>query len=259
MLRKLFFILLFTLPALSGFAQTEKWREVKSTHFIVHYTAAPENFTSRLTEQAEDFYNRIADELGFRRFDFWLWDNRAHIYIYNNTSEYQKATGQPGWSAGCANIQAKTVYTFMDAPQFFESILPHEMGHIIFREFVGFNNYAIPLWLDEGVASYEERLKRTQAAAIIKKAIAAGSCMDLKQLSAFNPQLSRDTDAVSVFYAESVSIVEFLVKKYGSDNFISFCQQLRDKKDLQRAISSVYPFEKIEDLDKAWQKYLTNG
>lgn len=258
-MRGLFLVLLIILPASPGFSQTGKWQEAKSTHFIAHYVSAPEDFISRLTDHAEDYYNRIADELGFRRFDFWLWDNRAHIYIYDNTREYQKATGQPAWSGGCAKMEDKTIYTFLDAPQFFESILPHEMGHIIFREFVGFNNYAVPLWLDEGVASYEERGKRSQAALVIKKAAARGGLMNLGQLSAFNPQLSADTAAVSVFYAESVSIVEYLVKKFGSDNFISFCQQLRDKKDLIRAMGSVYPFEKIEDLDKAWQKYLANG
>lgn len=259
MLRSLFLILLIVLPVSPGFAQTGKWQEAKSTHFIVHYISAPEDFINRLAGYAEDYYNRIADELGFRRFDFWLWDNRAHIYVYDDTREYQKATGQPAWSGGCAKIQDKTIYTFLDAPQFFENILPHEMGHIIFREFVGFNNHAVPLWLDEGVASYEERLKRTQAAMVIKKAIAAGSFMGLERLSAFNPQLSQDTAAVSIFYSESVSIVEYLVNKFGSDNFISFCQQLRDKKDLQRAISSVYPFEKINDLGQAWQNSLANG
>lgn len=260
MLKALFLILaVLFLPAPQVPAQTEKWRENKSTHFIIHFAGASENFVSRVADSAEDYYNRIADELGFRRFDFWLWDNRAHIYIYDNARDYQKATGQPGWSGGCARIKEKTISTFLDAPHFFESILPHEMGHIIFREFVGFDNYAVPLWLDEGVASYEERLKRSAANAIIKKAIANGKFMDLERLSGFNLQLNADDEPVAIFYAESVSLVGYLVAKFGSDDFISFCQALRDKKDLLRAISTVYPYSTLGELDSAWREYLKNA
>ncbi len=237
-------------------AETDNWHITKSTHFIVHYKNAQDDFLDRLIEKAEDYYNEIADDLGFRRFDFWLWEKRANIYIYDAIQDYQAATGQPAWSAGCATVKEKVIKTFPYARGFFDAILPHEMGHIIFREFVGFDNYKVPIWLDEGVASYQEVFRRSIANKIVKEALEKNTFMDLEKLSKFNPPLVQDSELVNLFYAESLSIIDFLIKEFGSDNFVLFCQNLRDKQDLDRALSSAYPFKDTKELGRAWQEYL---
>jgi hypothetical protein len=234
----------------------ETWKNTTSTHFVIYYKNAPDNFLNELIEKAEGYYDKIADDLGFRRFDFWLWDNRAKIYIYDNTQDYQQATGYPSWSSGCAQPRQKVIHTFPYAKKFFDVILPHEMGHIIFREFVGFDNSAIPIWLDEGVASYEQPLRSADAETMIKEARDKDRFMSLKELSKADPQLMTDPYRVSLFYAESVSVVDYLVKKLGKDTFVLFCQHLRDKKDLEKALLSSYNLAGILELDEEWQRGL---
>lgn len=241
-----------------GIAAEEKWRLEKSTHFIVYYKNAPEDFVRQLSEKAEDLYNKIADDLGFRRFDFWLWDNRAKIYIYDNAADYRQSSGQPGWSAGCAVPKEKTIYTYPFAKGFLENILPHEMGHIIFREFVGFENYAVPVWLEEGVASYQENIKNPRAKAVLKEALSSGTFIGIDRLAVLNPQSMTDDALVQLFYIESASIVDFLISEFGKDNFVLFCQNLRDKKNFERAISSAYPFADLRELGQVWEKTLKN-
>lgn len=236
--------------------QSDKWHITKSTHFIIYYKTAEEKFLGQLIDTAEDCYNKIAEDLGFRRYNFWLWDNRAKIYIYDDAKDYQAGTGQPDWSAGCAATKEKIIHTYPYAQGFFESILPHEMGHIIFREFVGFDNNAIPLWLDEGVASYQERIRRQSAHMLIVEAVQNNKLLNLEKLFSFNPQVIQDRELVNLFYAESLSIVDYLIKEFGTDNFVLFCQGLRDKQDLTKALNYAYPFRDIQDLDKAWQRYL---
>ena len=128
------------LPAFAG--STENWNTSKSSHFIVSFKNAPEKFIEELIDQAEGYYDKIADNLGFTRFNFWLWDNRAKIYIYDNAEDYRASTKQPAWSVGSARVQEKLIYSFPYAQGFFETVLPHELGHIIFREFVGSDNPA---------------------------------------------------------------------------------------------------------------------
>ncbi len=234
----------------------EEWSTAKSTHFIVYYKHAPEDFISQLIEKSEYFYDKIADDLGFRRFDFWLWDNRAKIYIHDDSGAYQAATHQPSWSAGCAIMREKIIHTFPYASGFFETTLPHEMGHIIFREFVGFNNPAVPTWLDEGVASYQENSIYSMADRVVKDAIATNRSIGLEDLSRMDPHFINDNPGVLLFYSEAVSVIDFLVKEFGKDSFILFCQNLRDKQDLERAISYVYPFKDVRELNAAWQEYL---
>jgi hypothetical protein len=239
-------------------ATDNNWHITKSTHFIVYYKNAPENFIRELIDKSEDCYDKIASGLGFTRYNFWLWDNRAKIYIHDNTADYQSATGQPQWSGGSAIPGQKIIQTFPYAQGFFEKILPHEMGHIIFREFVGFNNPAVPLWLDEGVASYQEKPTYAAANAFVRKAINKGNFISLEGLAGFNPYSSASNESVQLFYAESFSVIDFLIKEFGRDKFVLFCQNLRDKKNLDRAIASSYPFSNIRELNDAWQRYLKN-
>ena len=241
-------VFLFFLCLSPLFAAAGDWSSAKSTHFIVYYKNTPQDFIDKLTEKAEYCYNKIADDLGFRRFDFWLWDNRAKIYIHDDAASYQAATNQPSWSGGCAIIQEKVIHTFPYAKGFLETVLPHEMGHIIFREFVGFYNQAVPTWLDEGVASYQENSVYSSANRVIMDAIAANRLIKLETLSGINPHLMGDSESVRLFYSESVSVVDYLVKEFGKDSFILFCQNLRDKQDLERAISYVYPFKNLQEM-----------
>ncbi|MDI6758566.1 MAG: peptidase MA family metallohydrolase [Candidatus Omnitrophota bacterium] len=233
-----------------------KWNETKSTHFIVYYQNAKQQFIDELIAKAEEYYERIADDLGFRRFDFWLWENRAKVYIYNDAKDYQKFTKQPAWSLGAAIPQDKIIYAYPAVENFFERTLPHELGHIIFREFVGFHNPAVPLWLDEGVAVYQERGHKGEIwNRLIKEAVKKGTFLESEQLSKFNSHKAQDKEQISLFYAESAGIIDYLIKEFGKDKFVLFCQNLRDKKDLARALASAYPFSNMKELvDSALRK-----
>lgn len=234
----------------------DEWNTSKSVHFIVYYKNAPENFINELISASEEYYDRITEKLGFTRYNFWLWDKRAKIYIYDDAKDYQVKTQKPAWSAGAAHPKEKIIQTFPYAEGFFKRILPHEMGHIIFREFVGFDNYAIPAWLDEGVASYLEDSEYPALNILLKDAMAKSSLVPIEKLSEINPQLIIDSPSVRLFYAEAVSIVGYLVGEFGKDNFALFCQNLRDKMNLERALGSVYSFKGKEGLNEAWQSYL---
>jgi hypothetical protein len=253
MKRILPFVLLLSL-VLPVLAFDGQWKELKSTHFIVYYKSAPEKFVSDASQSAEYYYNRISADLGFRRFDFWLWDNRAKIYIFDDAADYQNEVGLPAWSAASTIASKKIIRAYPGIYGFLENILPHEMGHIIFRELVGFDNPAVPLWLDEGVASLQQRDVYYSANFILKNEIHKGSLLDLNALSSYNLYASANTHSVSLFYSEAYSIVTFLISKYGRDKFQEFCQALRDKRDFDRALSSAYNIESGDELNLLWQE-----
>ncbi|MDP2941349.1 MAG: peptidase MA family metallohydrolase [Candidatus Omnitrophota bacterium] len=240
-------------------AQGDKWQLSKSTHFIVYSAAAPEEFISKLLDYSEGYYTKIAEELGFTRFNFWLWDNRAKIYVYDNAADYRASTGKPEWSAGCVAQRDKIIYTFVNAEGFFGTTLPHELGHIIFREFVGFDNPAIPLWLDEGVASLLEKNKYSGADEIVKQALQDNESVSLDGLSRPDIRLPADMNntQAQLFYAEAFSVVNFLFREYERDKFVLFCQSLRDNRNFERALASVYGLKNLQELDKKWQEYLS--
>lgn len=234
----------------------EGWNISKSTHFIVYYKNAPEEFIGQVVNKSEDCYVMITEAMGFSRFDFWLWDNRAKIYIYDNAGDYHRSTGQPNWSNAVAVPVEKKISTFVDSRGFFDSLLPHEMGHIIFREMIGFDNYAVPLWLEEGVASYQENLRVATADLLVQEANKSNKLMPFNQLFQVNLRGMSNTSEVQLVYAQSASVVGFLINEFGSGKFVEFCQHLRDKKDFNEAMGYVYNFSNAEELELAWREYL---
>ncbi|MDD5409136.1 MAG: peptidase MA family metallohydrolase, partial [Candidatus Omnitrophica bacterium] len=232
-LKLLFIFLFFPLIVL---ADNQPWQEIKSTHFLVFYKNATESELNELTERAEECYNNITDDLGFSRFNFWTWDNRAKIYLSDNQQDYIKLTGNPSWAAGNAQAESKVIQTFITAGGFLDNVLPHEMAHIIFREMVGSNNPAIPLWLEEGVATFQEKkfsFNKKDLAARISR----GDFLNLDDLSKLNVASLTETDKAELFYTESFRLVDYLIESSGKDRFVLFCQNLRDYNDLSRALA----------------------
>jgi len=174
------FILLF-LFAFGRAAHLYAWQELKSEHFIVYYEGR-ERFARDVSDRAEKYYRDIASELGYPRYsDFWTWDKRVKVYIYPDRKEYLKATGYPDWSVGMADYTNKRISTYVFSNEFMDGLLPHELAHLIFRDFVGFKG-EVPLWLDEGVAQWAESSKRKHIKAMARYLYDTGTLIPLKEM-----------------------------------------------------------------------------
>src|SRR3990167_781620 len=115
---------LFCYPS---FAFDLSWNDEKSDHFIVYFHHANPNYVAEIIRRAESYYNSIAEDFGFTRYgEFWTWDNRAKIYVYDNNADYQKDTNSPKWSGAHVNINKREIYTYINMKDFYDVILPHE-------------------------------------------------------------------------------------------------------------------------------------
>ena len=122
-------------PSLS-FAK-DKWQQMKGQNFIINYRGGvPEYYVQTVMDSAEEEFKRVPGNLGISRYPNWMSDNKATIYIYSDETDYV-SNGAPGWSHGAAMVGEKVIKTFPSAHGFFDSTLPHELGHIIFRAYVG--------------------------------------------------------------------------------------------------------------------------
>ena len=240
---------------LAVLAQERSWQEARSTHFKVFYKNATPAELEELTHKAEGCYDSIAEQFGFNRFNFWTWDNRARIYLYDSHDEYVQATRGYNWSGGQVMAGSKIIQSYVKAPGFLHSILPHELAHIIFMEMVGFNNPAVPLWLHEGVATYQEKNTYSSVKAELAAKMRKGEYLDLDALNRLDLR-SADRDQVDLFYTESYTLVKFLISEFGKDFFVSFCRDLRDYRDLAGSLRRVYSFKSLRDFQEAWKKYI---
>lgn len=228
-------------------AETEPWNIEKSKHFVIYYREAPKEYISEVKRRAERYYRSITDYLGLMRFDFWTWDERCKIYLYPNRRKYLRDTRSVSWSRGGVHIIRKEIVTYVEKEQFLDYVLPHELGHIIFREVVGFDK-RLPLWIDEAVAVLQEKDRQRYLTAAGKLA-REGRHIPLERLSRMR---SYQQISPLTFYSESASIIDFLLEEFGRDRFIAFCRRLRDGEDWEKAFLRTYRFEDLGALEEAW-------
>lgn len=250
------FVILFSI----NIVRAQEWQELKSEHFIVRFVGDPD-FAKDVSRKAEVYYRRIASELGYQRYSgFWTWDNRVKIIIYPDRDSFTKETGQPQWSEGMAKYFEKEILSYAWSEGFLDMLLPHEMTHLIFRDYVGFTG-EIPLWLDEGVAQWMEPKKREMVKDVMRRMANEGKLLSTDQMMMLDIRNSRDSDLVQIYYVQAVALVDFLMTSYGATKFTSFCRQLRDGKNIEEALRFAYPvsIRNLEDFDKKWKKYIMEG
>lgn len=247
-------LLLWAVPARAD------WQELKGDHFIVYYLADGE-FARQVARRAEFYYNQIASDLGYPRYsNFWQWEDRCKVYLYPNEEEYKKITGQPYWSHGMAHYTKREIHSYDHGNEFTEGTLPHEIAHLVFRDFIGIEGQ-IPIWMDEGVAQWCEPQKRELAKKISRYLIETDKDLHVQDLTATDPARLESEPQVHAFYMQSVSLVDFLVRLSGGQVFTQFCREIRDGKSFENALHAAYPnrIENIEELDQQWRKYASQG
>lgn len=249
-----FFLLTFNfLPS----AAAEDWKVVKCEHFLVYYLDDAA-FAEETSRKAEKYYASIADDLGYARYDqFWQWENRVRIYIYRTAADFKKAAGiDKEWVGGMAHYGKKEIISYQWSEGFLESLLPHELTHLIFRDFVGVKE-GIPLWLDEGVAMREEETRRKEAELFVRGLIRERATIPVAELTRLDIRIEEDAKIAWKFYAQAVTLVGYLIERYGGSKLSFFYRELRDGKNMDEALSFVYTgqIQDMNDLEGQWKEY----
>ncbi len=250
-------MIVFLLGGSQEFVQAREWETSKGSHFIVYYRwDIPEDFVNTIQDSAEDNYRSVLENLGVSSYQGWAWEKPVLIYVYRDQEDYIKNGGQAGWSHGAAVVSTKTIRTFPSDEGFFDSLLPHELGHIVLHEYLG-DYVDIPSWFDEGVAMYQEKAKRVGANKLVREALSNGQFITLSQLSDMRLYVNSDRKTVELFYAESASIVNFMISELGKNNFYRLCRSLKQRTRLSEALSEIYiNIKDLNDLNKKWVNYL---
>jgi hypothetical protein len=221
-------------------------------------------FVRQVMTYAEHYYQHIALGLGLtevmkRDRVAWLGRHRCQIYLYANKQAYTEATGAPPWSGGFAVYSRRAVWSFVGAETFLNSTLPHELAHIVFREYVGFVNPHVPRWLDEGVAEYAAVGRLERALARMPQLLMQGVALPLWDLTQMQVEHA-DTATVQVFYLQAATLVHFVLDTYGTQGFIALCDALRDGEMLEDALASATggQVRSLTVLENDWRAFILN-
>lgn len=243
-------ILLLFIPTVS--IKAESWHAISGDHFVVRYTKDVDT-ASEVLRIAEDFGLELGSRLGF------LPDGNIEIWFCGSKSEFSRSLRAPvqDWAVGCAYpLQLRTVIL---NPEFSEDkrlnlrrIVKHEIAHVFIGSYVHDNGEKLPLWFNEGVVMH---LSDDWDYAHYWSLLVGTLGNSIFPLSLLNDEFPKSSPSAQLAYAQSGSIVNFMVDRYGFDMIRQCLYFIRKGKRFEEALllSSGAEIEWIENL---WLRHI---
>jgi hypothetical protein len=186
------------------------------------------------------------------------WKPKCSIYLHDTAREYSQITGISASSPGHSRIETEServvsrqIDVRCDHPGMLKSVLPHETTHVVLAG--QFGNKPVPRWADEGMAVLTEPRDKL---ALHKKNLARSrqdgqlfAVRDLMELSDYpKPRL------IGAFYAQSVSLVDYLTRQRGAVIFSQFLREAQ-RDGYEPALKKFYHFRNFADLEASWSEH----
>jgi len=234
----------------------EGFNYIKTRHF---HLFLEKGISSDVIDKIEELHGNIM--LDLISFSPWTRDEKVSVYLAKTALRYQQISKRPVWSGGAANLKERKIYLY-ESDEWY-SILAHELTHIYFDSFFGGYNKS-PLWLSEGMAVYIQVKAGGRYPNWLKEYIGKlrqGSYYQLKDLVKVKTLEDADEKSVKLWYAQSFSVVYFLLNIQRGDSFYQFCKKIKEGYTVSRALFESYgkPYTTLAALESAWKMDIKTG
>jgi hypothetical protein len=183
------------------------------------------------------------------------WKPRCDIFLYATAQDYSQATGAPTNSPGHSTMRSegehvvsRRIDLHCDDANMPVGVLPHETTHVVLAG--RFGDRAVPRWADEGMAvlsepreRIERHLRNLPQHRADRHLFGTGQLMNLDAYP--------DPHYIGPFYAQSVSLVDFLTNRAGPRVFAKFLREGLAG-GYEPALQKYYGFQGFADLEQQW-------
>jgi hypothetical protein len=182
-------------------------------------------------------------------------ERHINIYVYASSQELRGAMIFPQeWTGGVAFTEFGIIAIgiSLDNIDWGKEALVHELTHLVVHQIV-FSPYgALPVWLDEGLAMYNQGELSPQLRYRLKEAISEDNLLSVRSLCS---PFSAEPEKAYLSYAESYSLVEYLLNDYSGGKMLNLLTLFKRGSTYDEALTKAYGFD-IDGLDTRWQESL---
>ena len=232
------------------------WQSLNSTmpgggELSIFWYAGDTIFAQELMGACEEALTKLTQDIGTYP------EKPIEIYIYASTVDLKGAMIFPQeWTGGVAFTAFSTVAIGISPSEldWGKRALVHELTHLVVHQ-ATFSPYGqLPVWLDEGLAMYSEGELDPVMRSYLEEAIAKGELISVRSLCS---PFSAYSEEASLSYAQSYSLVKYLLDNYGQDSMLDLLAILKQGSTYDEALTEVYDFD-IDGLDARWRATLTS-
>jgi len=222
------------------------WQTVNQENLALHWYNGSDVLGTQLLFSASQSLDQLAASTGMST------EKKIHIYVYGSSADLHEAIlYEPGWTGGQA-YPAENVVILGMSPEdqaWGQRTIAHELTHVLVGHFTFSCLANVPAWLNEGLAVYGEGGPEPEWKRALERAIEDDSLISVRALSG---GFSEHPGRADLSYAQSHSVVNYLIGKHGRDKLLTLFKEMRKGTPADGALQEVYGFG-LDGLEDRWR------
>ena len=229
------------------------WQHVSEGNITVYWYEEDESYADNILAAAVAALELLQNQVGV------TLEREVKIFAYNSKSDMSLALARKSETFDAqvttlGQASSEDTLLLLGTASGVEETVAHELSHLV----VGLatdNPYRdLPRWLDEGLAMYAEGGLPHSFQGALDVAIERDELISVRSLAGY----TGDPSQINLFYAESYSIVSFLLDEYGREAMAELLDTFKSGASDEETLQQVYGFG-VDGLDNAWRANLGLG
>lgn len=228
------------------------WRKITSGQITLFWYRGDQPFADQLMQGSQQALDKLFQDTGVHL------EQPVTIYVYASPEDLRGAmVFSQEWLGGVTFAEFGIIVVAINTNELAtgKRNLAHELGHMVTHQ-ITYSPYGVvlPFWLDEGLATHNEGKLDPYLQYVLQRAINQQNLISVRSLAS---PFSAIPQEAYLSYAESESIVGFLIQNYGGDKIIRLLNLFKEGNTYDDALMQVYGFDE-DGLDTLWQKSVTS-
>jgi Tol biopolymer transport system component len=248
----------FVVPLIAQFGQNivqydrYDWHYIQSPYFDIYFYGDNQALAEFASEVADESYQQISDRLN------WELQKRVAIMVYQSHADFQQTNvtfqyNYEGIGGVTELFKNRVVVPFEGSNQDFRHVIRHELLHAMLNDMIYGGNvqsiisgrirYAIPGWMNEGLAEYLAGGWDANSDMYMRDLAVQGDIQPVNRIGGYYA------------YRAGQSLWRFLTRKYGEESIAEIFGRIKMKGSVEEGVRSTLG-EDYRGLSEQWEDYL---